>query len=47
MVENVGMNEDVRWGVGSTGEEEDDDERVDDGEPMDLDVAHGQVRVPA
>ena len=29
------------------GQEEDDDHRVDDGEPVDLHVAHRQVRVPA
>ena len=31
----------------NSGEEKNDDDRIDDGEPMDLDVAHAQVRVPA
>ena len=29
-----------------TRQEEDDHHRVDDGEPVDLDIAHGQVGVP-
>lgn len=34
-------------GESLTREEEHDHHGVDDGEPVDLDVAHGQVRVPA
>lgn len=33
--------------TGPTRQEEDNHHRVDNGEPVNLDIAHGQVRVPA
>lgn len=33
--------------IGHTRQEEDNHHRVDNGEPVNLDIAHGQVRVPS
>lgn len=42
--------QDLMWDVPRrecTRQEEDDHHRVDNGEPVDLDITHGQVRVPS